>query len=227
MLITIPRVLDAAEALAFRERLDGAAWQDGAATAGSIASRVKRNQQLDDSSEVSRQLGNQILRRLSVLPTFIAAALPDRIYPPKFNRYHDGGAYGAHIDGSLMQVPGSAVTLRTDLSATLFLSAPDDYDGGELTVVTAFGEQRVKLGPGDMLLYPSTSLHHVTPVTRGVRVAAFFWIQSMVRDNAQRALLYELDRSVQVLTAELGTAHDEVVRLSGLYHNLIRQWATT
>lgn len=227
MLITIPGVLNATEVAAFREHLDSAYWNDGAATAGNLARQVKHNEQLDDADEVAVQLGREILRRLSSLPSFIAAALPDRIYPPKFNRYRQGGSYGAHIDGSLMQLPGGAMTLRTDISATLFLCEPDSYDGGELCIETEFGQQRVKLAAGDMLLYPSTSLHHIAPVMRGTRVASFFWVQSMVRDSTTRNLLYELDRSVQALTAELGSTHHEVVRLSGLYHNLLRQWAET
>lgn len=227
MLITIPQVLQSAEVAAVRARLDPADWHDGAATAGSIARRVKHNEQLDDSSDSAIQLGREIVRRLATHAGFVSAALPQRIYPPKFNRYRDGGAYGAHIDGSLMQLPGSALTLRTDLSATLFLSSPDDYDGGELVLQTRFGEQRVKLAAGDLVLYPASSLHQVTPVTRGMRVAAFFWVQSMVRDDRQRELLFELDQSVQALTTELGAGHAEVVRLSGLYHNLVRQWAAT
>lgn len=227
MLITIPRVLDADEVKLFRERLHAAPWRDGAQTAGSLARHVKRNLQVDDDSEPARELRNHLLRRLSRHPTFISAALPQRIYPPKFNCYRDGGTYGAHIDGALMQVPGTDVTVRTDVSATLFLSEPEEYDGGELTIETQYGAQTVKLPAGDMVVYPSTSLHHVTPVTRGARIASFFWIQSMVRDAAQRELLFELDRSVQALTAELGGRHREVVRLSGLYHNLLRQWAQT
>lgn len=227
MLITVPGVLSEHEVAEFRSVLDDAEWQDGSRTAGSLARKVKHNQQLADGVEPAVGLGNRILRRLAVNPTFISAALPGRIYPPKFNRYADGGTYGAHIDGSLMQMPGSALSLRTDLSATLFLSAPDEYDGGELTVETNYGGHRVKLRAGDMVLYPSTSLHQVTPVTRGARIAAFFWIQSMVRDSQHRELLFELDQTVQRLTSELGGAHPEVVRLSGLYHNLVRQWAET
>ncbi|EGG99278.1 Iron-uptake factor PiuC [gamma proteobacterium IMCC2047] len=156
----------------------------------------------------------------------MSAALPDKIYPPKFNRYCEAQTYGAHIDGSLMQIPGTKQTLRTDLSATLFLSDPDEYDGGELSIETQYGTQTVKLPAGDMVLYPSTSLHQVSPVTRGVRMASFFWLQSMVKDAQQRQILFELDRSVQQLGVELGEAHQEVVNLSGTYHNLIRQWAT-
>lgn len=226
MLVSIPQVLSPDEVGQFRTYLDKADWQDGTSTAGSIARHVKKNQQLDDIKEPTISLGNHILRVLSQNPIFVAAALPDKIYPPKFNRYCEAQTYGAHIDGSLMQIPGTKQTLRTDLSATLFLSDPDEYDGGELSIETQYGTQTVKLPAGDMVLYPSTSLHQVSPVTRGVRMASFFWLQSMVKDAQQRQILFELDRSVQQLAAELGGAHQEVVNLSGTYHNLIRQWAT-
>lgn len=226
MLITIPQVLSAAGVQQFRHHLDRAGWQNGIDTAGSLARNVKHNQQLDDTQEPAISLGNHILKTLSRHPVFISAALPDRIYPPKFNRYSEHENYGAHIDGSLMQISGTHITLRTDLSATLFLSEPDEYDGGELTIETQYGPQTVKLPAGDIVLYPSTSLHSVAPVSRGTRVASFFWIQSMVRDIQQRETLFNLDTSVQTLTSELGAAHPEVVRLSGIYHNLLRQWAT-
>lgn len=225
MLITIPNVLSADEVRQFREYLDKADWQDGINTAGSIARNVKKNQQLDDTQEPAISLGNHILRVLAQNPTFVSAALPDRIYPPKFNRYCENETYGAHIDGSLMQIPGTNLTLRTDLSATLFLAEPDEYEGGELTIETQYGAQTVKLPAGDMVLYPSTSLHQVSPVTQGARVASFFWIQSMVRDIQERETLFELDQSVQSLSAELGATHPQVVKLSGVYHNLMRQWA--
>lgn len=225
MLITIEKVLSSDEVRQVREHLDQADWQDGINTAGSIARNVKKNQQLDDTKEPAISLGNHILRALAQNPVFISAALPDTIYPPKFNRYSENETYGAHIDGSLMQLPGSSQTLRTDLSATLFLADPDEYEGGELSIRTQYGEQTVKLAAGDMVLYPSTSLHYVSPVKSGARVASFFWIQSMVADIQQRELLYELDQSVQRLTQELGATHQDVVKLSGVYHNLIRQWA--
>lgn len=225
MLITIPNVLSADEVRQFREYLDKADWQDGINTAGSIARNVKKNQQLDDTQEPAISLGNHILQVLAQNPTFVSAALPDRIYPPKFNRYCENETYGAHIDGSLMQIPGTNLTLRTDLSATLFLAEPDEYEGGELTIETQYGAQTVKLPAGDMVLYPSTSLHQVSPVTLGARVASFFWIQSMVRDIQERETLFELDQSVQNLSAELGATHPQVVKLSGVYHNLMRQWA--
>lgn len=226
MLITINNVLSKDEVRQFRDHLAKADWLDGQETAGSLARQVKKNQQLDDNQEPAISLGNHIVRALTQNPRFISAALPDRIYPPKFNSYSTSETYGAHIDSALMQLPGSHITLRTDLSATLFLTEPDEYEGGELSIETEYGAQKVKLNAGDLVLYPSTSLHQVTPVTRGTRIASFFWIQSMIRDNQQRQILYEFDGSVQSLTAELGPSHSEVVRLSGLYHNLLRQWST-
>lgn len=227
MLITLQNVLSKSEVQQFREHMDNADWQDGLATAGTLARHVKSNQQLDDNAEPAISLGNHILRKLAQHPAFISAALPKQIYPPKFNKYAEGETYGAHIDGSLMQLPGLSQSLRTDVSATLFLSEPEEYDGGELTIETNYGSQQVKLPAGDMVVYPSTSLHKVVPVTRGARIASFMWIQSMIRDSQQREMLYGLDSSVQVLTQELSGEHAEVVRLSGLYHNLIRQWAET
>lgn len=225
MLITIANVLSADEVKQFRKYLDVASWEDGSNTAGSIALNVKKNQQLDDTKEPALSLGTHILKVLSQNPTFISAALPHKIYPPKFNKYSQNETYGAHIDGSLMQIPGTSETMRTDLSATIFLEDPENYEGGELTIQTKYGFQTVKLAAGDMVLYPSTSLHHVSKVTKGARVASFFWIQSMVSDIQQREILFNLDQSVQKLTLELGSSHQEVVNLSGIYHNLIRQWA--
>ena len=227
MLITIPNVLSTEEVRQFREYLDKADWEDGINTAGSIAQNVKNNHQLDDTQEPTLSLGDHILKSLAQNPTFISAALPSKIYPPKFNKYGVGETYGAHIDGSLMQIPRTNQTMRTDLSATIFLCEPEDYEGGELTIETKYGTQTVKLSAGDMVLYPSTSLHHVSKVTSGARIASFFWIQSMVSDIQQRETLFNLDQSVQKLTAELGSTHEEVVNLSGIYHNLIRQWART
>lgn len=211
----------------FRQHLAKAHWLNGQETAGGIARQVKANQQLADDKEPAVSLGQHVLRQLAQHPTFISAALPDRIYPPKFNRYAAGGHYGAHIDGSLMQLPGSALSVRTDVSATLFLSNADEYDGGELVIHDRFGVQKIKLNAGDMVLYPSTSLHEVLPVSRGERVASFFWIQSMVRSAEHREMLYGLDQSVQSLTEALGANHEDVVALSGLYHNLMRGWAQT
>lgn len=225
MLIPIPNVLSQDEVAQFRARLDAAAWEDGLATAGTLARAVKRNHQLADGSPLAVELGTIILRRLAGHPLFVSAALPARIYPPKFNRYADGGTYGVHVDSALMQVPGSAVTVRSDLSATLFLAEPGAYDGGELQVEGPFGIQAVKLAAGDMVLYPSSSLHQVTPVTRGARVAAFFWIQSMVQNETERTLLFDLDQAIQGLSPTLPPDHPELLRLTAVYHNLLRRVA--
>lgn len=227
MLMPITGVLGKAEVRQFREHLDRAAWQDGLTTAGTLAGAVKRNEQLADGTEPAVGLGNHILRNLAGNATFISAALPDRIYPPKFNRYRDGGTYGTHVDSALLQVPGTGVTMRSDLSATLFLAEPDEYQGGELEIEGPFGIQAVKLAAGDLVLYPSGSLHRVTPVTRGARVASFFWIQSHVQDEGARTLLYDLDQAIQQLTPVF-TPHDpRLLRLSGVYHNLLRRSATS
>ncbi|MFT3720570.1 Fe2+-dependent dioxygenase [Pseudorhodoferax sp.] len=227
MLLTLANILSADEVRQFRRHLDAAAWQDGAATAGSVARHVKHNQQLDAQDATGVQLGEHLLRRLGQTPQFISAALPRRIYPPKFNRYAGGGQYGAHVDAAIMQLPGSGQSLRTDLSATLFLTEPEEYEGGELEIEDAYGVQAVKLAAGDMVLYPATSLHRVTPVTAGARVAAFFWIESLVEDDRARTLLYDLDQTVQELTAGLGAQDARVLKLSGIYHNLVRRWAAT
>jgi PKHD-type hydroxylase len=224
MLIAIEGVLAKDEVAAFRQRLDAEEWTDGAATAGAFARANKLNQQLEDNSPVAASLGEQILRRLASHPLFISSALPSRIYPPKFNRYADGGTYGAHVDSALMRLPDGE-TLRSDVSATLFLSDPDEYEGGELEIEGAFGLQAVKLSAGDMILYPSTSLHRVTPVTRGVRFASFFWIESHVADEGARTLLFDLDQSIQGLTPLAGTGDPNLLKLTGVYHNLLRRWA--
>lgn len=226
MLIPIHDVLSGEEVAAMRRRLDGAQWQDGLATAGTVARQVKRNEQLDDADPLAVELGNAILRRLGELPLFISAALPAKIYPPKFNRYADGGTYGAHVDSAIMAVPRSHVSVRTDLSATLFLAEPETYDGGELEIEGPFGIQPVKLAAGDMVLYPSSSLHRVTPVTRGARVAAFFWIESMVRDDGERTVLFDLDQSIQSLQTTLPPDDPRMLKLTGIYHNLLRRSAT-
>ncbi|MGE0312815.1 MAG: Fe2+-dependent dioxygenase [Lautropia sp.] len=227
MLITIEGVLDAHEAGEFRTRLDAAAWEDGARTAGNLATQVKHNQQLPASSALAAALGNRLLQRLERLPLFTSAALPRRIHPPRFNRYADRGHYGAHVDGAVMMLPGTGGALRTDLSATLFLSDPDTYEGGELEIEGAFGAQAVKLPAGDMVLYPASSLHRVTPVERGVRLASFFWIESLVPLDADRTLLFDLDQAIQSLTPRLGTDSAELLKLTGIYHNLLRRWACT
>lgn len=227
MPIIIEQVLSKDEVRQFRERLDAADWQDGLKTAGTLARSAKRNLQLDDDSGLAVALGNHILRQLGDTPLFVSAALPSRIYPPKFNCYTGGGTYGAHIDSAVMQVPGTGITVRSDLSATLFLSEPEEYDGGELEIDGTSGQQRIKLKAGDMVLYPSTSLHRVTPVTRGARIASFFWIESLVGDAGRRELLFELDRSIQSLTPSLPEGDRNLLRLTGIYHNLLRRWAVT
>ena len=203
MLITIDDVLDPASVRRFRELLDAADWIDGRITAGSLATTVKRNQQLDVESDLAVSLGNQLLRVLGNHPLFLSAALPEKIVPPRFNRYADGGNFGTHVDSAIMRVERANLTLRSDLSATLFLSDPDEYDGGELLIETPFGAQSVKLPAGALVLYPSSSLHQVTPVTRGARTCAFFWIQSLVRDEGERTLLFDLDQNLQQLRAQL------------------------
>lgn len=224
MLIAIEGILTGAEVGEFRSALDAADWQDGRLTAGSLAAAVKQNQQLGDDAPVTMRLGNEILRRLGSHPLFISAALPERIYPPKFNRYAGGGHYGTHVDSAVMRIPGTSVTMRSDLSATLFLSEPDEYEGGELVIEGQFGAQAVKLAAGDLVLYPSSSLHQVMPVTEGARVASFFWIQSMVQDEGARTLLFDLDQSIQALS--VGRARDDadILRLTGVYTNLLRRW---
>ena len=224
MLMPFEQVFDKATVNNYRQLLDSALWQDGKLTAGGQALQVKSNQQIEDGSVASVKIGKAILQALSVHPGFVSAALPKKIFPPKFNRYRDGGHYGLHVDNAIMHLPDQQL-LRTDLSVTLFLSEPDEYEGGELTIETNYGIQEVKLNAGDMIVYPSTSLHQVKPVIEGVRVCAFFWIESMVRDNQHREMLYDLDQSIQVLTVERGSGDDEVRRLTGIYHNLMRCWA--
>lgn len=225
MLIAIPGVLSKDEVRKAHAQLTQADWEDGLKTAGTLARSVKRNRQLVDGSPLAVALGNQILRKLAANPLFISAALPARIYPPKFNCYRDGGTYGAHVDSAVMQVPGSTIAVRSDLSATLFFAEPDEYEGGELEIEGLFGVQSVKLEAGDMVLYPSSSLHRVTPVTRGQRLASFFWIQSMVADEGERTLLFDLDQSIQAMTPQVSPDDKGLLKLTGVYHNLLRRWA--
>ncbi len=225
MLTVVENVFTKQEVADIRQQMDQAAWVDGKVTAGTQSGAVKTNRQLPEDSATARAIGDRILDALAGHPTFISAALPAKIFPPLFNRYGGGESFGLHVDNAIRAIPGSIVRIRTDLSATLFFSEPDEYDGGELLIEDNYGCQSVKLPAGDMILYPSTSLHQVTPVTRGERISSFFWMQSMVRDNQQRAMLHDLDHSIQSLTASLGSNHDDVLRLSGLYHNLVRQWA--
>lgn len=223
MLLAIDQVLTQDDLRHFRATLADASWQDGANTAGSLARSVKHNQQLEDGAEPALSLGEIVLRRLAGHAHFISAALPKKIHPPKFNRYAQGGSYGLHVDSAIMALPGGR-SLRSDLSATLFLAEPEDYDGGELEIEGPFGVQAVKLAAGNMVLYPSTSLHRVTPVTRGARIAAFFWIESMVRDEGERSLLFDLDQSIQSLTPRTTADDPSLLKLTGVYHNLLRRW---
>lgn len=228
MLLAIPDVLDATQVAEFRTALDGADWADGRITAGHQSAQAKDNAQLPEGSPVANALGERLLAALARNSTFFAAALPKRIYPPLFNRYAGGQSFDWHVDNAVRydRSRGGVDPVRTDLSATLFLADPDSYDGGELEIEDTYGTQRIKLPAGHMVLYPGTSLHRVLPVTRGARIASFFWMQSMVRDDARRRMLFELDVSIRQLTAELHD-HDALVRLTGVYHNLLRQWAET
>ena len=224
MLIQIPNVLTAEQVAGARGKLDAAEWVDGRATAGPQSAMVKNNQQLPEGHPLGRELGALIVNALHRHPLFITAALPLHVFPPLFNRYAGGQGFGSHVDNAIRQVPGTPHRIRTDLSCTLFLSAPEEYDGGELIVEDVYGTHSVTLPAGHMVLYPSTSLHHVRPVTRGARVSSFFWIQSMVRDDGDRTLLFALDASVRVLTAERAD-HPVAVQLTAVYHNLLRKWA--
>ncbi|MDO7843708.1 Fe2+-dependent dioxygenase [Sphingomonas immobilis] len=225
MLIAIPDLLDAAQLAEVRGLIDAADWIDGNATSGAQSALAKHNTQLPEDSEAARRAGNLVLDALAASPLFVAASLPHKIYPPLFNRYGPGDTFGAHVDTAVRIRRGSDFRVRTDLSATLFLADPDSYDGGALVIEGQFGEQRVKLPAGHMILYPASSVHRVEPVTKGQRVASFFWIQSMVRDTEARATLFELDTAVQALAADRGMADPEIVRLTGVYHNLLRRWA--
>ena len=226
MLLPIPDILTAEQAAQFRARLDGADWADGRITAGHQSAKAKDNAQLPEDSPVARELGAAVLEALGRNSTFFSAALPKRIYPPLFNRYAGGQSFGYHVDNAVRydRSAGGAQAVRTDLSATLFLSDPDSYDGGELVIEDTFGTQQVKLPAGHLVLYPGTSLHKVLPVTRGERLASFFWIQSMLREDAQRRLMFELDVSIRQLT-QTTPDHPALVRLTGVYHNLLRRWA--
>lgn len=225
MLLVIEQLLDATTVADWRQRLQCAHWCDGRATAGGAARSVKANQQLDDRDPLALELGQQLLGLLGRHPQFLSAALPERIHPPRFNRYADGGHYGTHVDAAIMHVAAQGRSLRSDLSATLFLCEPEDYDGGELQVETPFGLQSVKLAAGDLVLYPSSSLHRVTPVSRGARIAAFLWLQSLVREDAARGLLYELDQRIQSLATRAAADDADVAGLTSVYHNLLRRWA--
>lgn len=224
MLIQIPGVLSEPQVAECRRELEQANWADGRHSAGYLSRGVKDNAQLADTDPTARRLGEIILTALEGNQLFTSAALPLKIVPPLFNRYASNQAYGQHIDGAIRPITGTPHRVRTDLSATLFLSAPEDYDGGELCVQDTFGERSIKLPAGDMVLYPGTSVHRVTPVTRGERLASFFWIQSMVRDLNQRTILFQLDNAIQRVAADLPD-HQGVVDIAGVYHNLLRCWA--
>ena len=230
MLLHIPGVLDREQVAAMRAALDGADWVDGRQTVGAQGAQVKRNRQLAEESPLRLELGAQVLAALARNPLYFAAVLPLRTLPPRFNRYEGGGEYGFHVDGAVMALPAApgepATSLRSDVSCTLFLAGPDEYDGGELVIDDTYGEHAVKLPAGDLIVYPSSSLHRVAPVTRGARVAAFFWVQSLVRDQARRQLLLDLDTSIQELTRS-GAERGPLLRLTGLYHNLLRRWSET
>jgi PKHD-type hydroxylase len=224
MMLHIPHVLTGEQVALIRRRLDEADWVDGRATVGTQGAKVKQNRQLPETSPVTRELGQIVLDALANNPLFFSAALPLRTCPPLFNSYAGGEHYGNHIDGSMRRIPDTDQWLRTDVSSTLFLCDPEEYDGGELIVEDAYGVHEVKLPAGDLILYPSSSVHRVDPVTRGARVCSFFWTQSMIRDDGRRSLLLELDRNIQSLRARLGDC-DEMVGLTGHYHNLLRQWS--
>ena len=225
MMLPIPDVLDKAGVARVRALIDAGAWADGNATSGPQSALAKRNAQLPEDSATAKEAGRLVLEALGRSALFIAAALPLKIFPPLFNRYQGGEAFGTHIDNAIRIHRRSEFRVRTDLSATLFLEDPDAYDGGELVVEDNVGASAVKLPAGHLLLYPSSSLHRVEPVTKGARVASFFWIQSMVRDDGQRTILFDLDRSIQAIAADRGQDDAEVIRLTGIYHNLLRRWA--
>lgn len=224
MVLQIPDVLNAEQVAEARRLLESAQWVDGRVTAGHQSSRTKDNLQLPEDHPVARQLGDVILNALGRNALFVSAALPLRVYPPLFNCYRGGQSFGNHVDNAIRQSRVNGTTVRTDLSATLFLTEPDEYDGGELMVEDTFGVHSVKLPAGHMVLYPASSLHKVTPVTRGVRISSFFWIQSMLRDDGERTLLFDLDTAIQRLTIDLPD-HPAAVQLTSVYHNLLRRWA--
>ena len=230
MLLHIPRVLDREQVAAMRASLAGAEWVDGRQTVGAQGAQVKRNLQLAEDSPLRRSLGEQVMAALARNPLYFASVLPLRTLPPRFNRYEGGGEYGFHVDGAVMALPSlhseGTESLRSDVSCTLFLADPEDYDGGELVIDDTYGEHEVKLPAGDLIVYPSSSLHRVAPVTRGARLAAFFWVQSLVRDQEQRQLLLQLDTTIQELT-RAGADRTALLRLTGVYHNLLRRWTET
>jgi PKHD-type hydroxylase len=226
MLLHVPDILSPDQVAEFRAALVGADWTDGRITAGHQSALVKNNSQLREADPLAQRLADRVLAALERAPLFLAAALPQKVFPPLFNRYGEGDGFGLHVDNAVRQAPGSPHRVRTDLSATLFLSDPADYDGGELVVEDTFGSHSVKLPAGHLVLYPSSSLHRVNPVTRGARLASFFWIQSMVRDDGRRSILLDLDTAIQELNRDR-PGLPAAVRLTGVYHNLLRSWAET
>jgi len=224
MLLHIERVLTEAQIVRCRILLDEAKWVDGRETSGHLAARVKHNRQVDEGTPEAREMGNIIVSALERTPLFMAAALPLRVFPPLFNRYEPGMAFGNHVDNAIREVTGSGLRVRTDLSATLFLSAREEYDGGELVVDDTFGAHQVKLPAGDMILYPASSVHRVSPVTRGVRLASIFWVQSMVREDGERSLLFDLDMAIAQVS-EAAPGNPGIVALTSCYHNLLRRWS--
>jgi PKHD-type hydroxylase len=224
VLLPIPGVLTTEQVRQARQMLDEAEWVDGRVTAGAQSKRVKDNMQIPEDHPVARQVGDMILDALGQNPLFISAALPHRVFPPLFNRYAGGQSFRTHVDNAIRQITGTVHRIRTDLSATLFLSQPDEYEGGELVVEDTYGTHSIKLPAGQMILYPATSLHNVRPVISGMRVSSFFWIQSMVRDDGQRTILFDFDAAIQSLTRE-APDHPAAVQFTGIYHNLLRQWA--
>jgi len=227
MLVCVPNVLSKDDVAEFRRVMDASAWEDGRTTAGAQSALVKRNEQLPPDSDVARKLGNTIISALTANPRFLSAAIPLHIFPPLFNRYaaSDGHHFGVHVDNAVRGDRLTGLRIRTDLSITLFLSEPEEYDGGELIIEDTYGSHEIKLPAGDLVLYPASSLHLVTPVTRGTRLASFFWLQSMIRDVNARSLIYDLDTAIQALVERLGRDDPETVKLTGIYHNLSRAWA--
>jgi len=225
MLLQIPEVLTKDEVTRVRALIDGGEWVDGNVTSGPQSALAKRNMQLAETAPQAREAGELILQKLERTPLFIAAALPLKVFPPLFNRYEGGQAFGNHIDNAVRRNRAGDLKVRTDLSITIFLEEPEAYEGGELVVEDLYGAHGVKLAAGDAILYPASSLHRVEPVTQGARVASFFWVQSMIRDDAQRTLLFDMDMAVQRLSGEIGLSHPSLVSLTGSYHNLLRMWA--
>jgi PKHD-type hydroxylase len=224
MMIHVPNVLTSGQVARCRDVMEKAAWVDGRVTAGHQSAKVKNNLQLPEGSLEARELGGMVVEALARSNLFMSAALPKQVFPPLFNRYDAGMTFGSHVDNAIRGFPNSGIRIRTDVSSTLFISSPADYEGGELVVEDTYGVHSAKLPAGDMIVYPATSLHYVTPITRGSRIASFFWIQSMVRDESKRSLLFDMDMAIIKLTRD-HPEHPSLVELTSVYHNLLRQWA--